>query len=82
MAIDGVIYFKVKKNHPDLKCLPENERDKTQVFKDTYFIDTDYFYGRDDIESYIKHDLKLVAGGGYDTNTIKNVKIDLKWQLA
>lgn len=79
MKIKGAIFYKVKKNHPDLKYIPEDERDKTQVFEDTYYIDTDYFYGRDDIESYIKHDLKLVAGGGYDTNTIKDVKIKLAY---
>ena len=41
--------------------------------------DTDQFFGRDHIESYIKHDLRLVAGGGYDTDTIKNTKIVLTW---
>lgn len=82
IKIKGVIRFKVKKNHPDLKCIPEEDRDKTHEFCDIYYIDTDYFYGRDDIESYIKHDLKLVAGGGYDTDTIKNVKIVLTWGVA
>lgn len=82
VKVKGVIYFKVKKNHPDLECIPEDERDKTHEFCDTYNIDTDYFYGREDIESYIKHDLKLVAGGGYDTDTIKNVKIVLTWGVV
>ena len=82
IKVKGVIYYKVKKNHPDLKYIPEDKRDKTLEFCDIYNIDTDCFYGRDDIESYIKHDLKLVAGGGYDTNTIKNVKIVLTWGVA
>lgn len=79
IKVKGVIRFKVKKNHPDLKCIPEEDRDKTQEFCDIYYIDTDCFYGRDHIESYIKHDLRLVAGGGYDTDTIKNEKIILTW---
>ena len=77
--IKGVIKYKVKKNHPDLKYIPEEDRNKTLEFCDTYSIDTDYFYSRDDIEDYIKHDLRLVAGGGYDTDTIKNEKIILTW---
>lgn len=79
IKIKGVIYYKVKKNHPDIKYIPEDKRDKIHEFSDIYNIDTDCFYGRDDIEDYIKHDLKLVAGGGYDTDTIKNVKIALTW---
>jgi len=79
IKIKGVIHYKVKKNHPDINYIPEDERDKTQEFCDIYTINTDCFYGRDDIEDYIKHDLKLVAGGGYDTDTIKNTKIVLTW---
>ena len=75
--IKGVINYKVKKNHPDLKYIKEDDRDKEFNFEDTYKIDTDQFWGWDHIESYIKNDLKLVAGGGYDTDTIKNVKIKL-----
>lgn len=74
IKIKGEIFYKVKKNHPDLKYIPEDERDKTQVFDDVYTIDTDDFWCEDAIKSYIKHDLALVAGGGYDTDTIKNVK--------
>lgn len=79
IKIKGVIKYKVKKNHPDLKCIPEDERDKTLEFCDIYTIDTNCFNGRDDIENYIKHDLKLVAGGGYNTDTIKDAKIVLTW---
>lgn len=82
IKVKGVIYYKVKKNHPDLQYIPKDERDKTLEFCDIYNIDTDYFYSRDDIESYIKHDLKLVAGGGYDIDTIKNTKIVLTWGVV
>ena len=82
VKVKGVIYYKVKNNHPDLDCIPEDDRDKTLEFCDTYNIDTDYFYGREDIERYIKHDLALVAGGGYDTDTIKDTKVVLTWGVA
>lgn len=79
IKVKGVIHWKMKKNHPDLDSVPVEDRDKVFVFDDVYNIDTDYFCGRDHIKSYIEHDLRLVAGGGYDTDTIKNVKIDLTW---
>ena len=77
IKIKGVIKYKVKKNHPDLQYIKDEDRDKELEFDDVYMIDPDNFYGWDHIESYIKNDLKLVAGGGYDTDTIKNVKITL-----
>lgn len=50
---------------------------KREVLDDTYTIDPDYFWGIDDIKSYIKHDLMLVAGGGYSTTGVKNAKFTL-----
>ena len=72
--VKGVIKYKVKKNHPDLKYIDEAERNNEFEFCDIYHIDTDCFWCKDAIDSYIKHDLALVAGGGYDTDTIKNLK--------
>lgn len=77
VKIKGVIKYKIKRNHPDLNYIPIDKRDDTFEFEDTYHIDTDKFWGKDHIEAFIKHDLSLVAGGGYDTDTIKNVKFDL-----
>jgi hypothetical protein len=65
------IKFDTLNNHPD------NKNAKGLYFSDTYSIDHDYFYGYDDIIQYIKHDIKLVAGGGYKTNTIDNIIIDI-----
>ena len=73
VKIRGEIKYKVKKNHPDLKYIPEGKRDEVQEFDDVYYIDMDYFEDMDAVKSYIKHDLALVAGGGYATDTIKNV---------
>lgn len=78
VKIKGIIKYKVKKNHPDLKYIPEAERDKVQEFDDVYYIDMDYFEDMDAVKRYVKHDLALVAGGGYATDTIKNVSYELK----
>ena len=72
--VKGVIKYKVKKNHPDLQYIDEDKRNDEFEFCDIYHIDTDSFWCKDAIDSYIKHDLALVAGGGYNTDTIKNVK--------
>lgn len=80
VKIKGVIKYKVKKNHPDLNYIPVDKRNDTFEFSDTYTIDTDNFWGKDHIDAYIKHDLSLVAGGGYDTDTIKNVKFILSYE--
>ena len=72
--VKGVIKYKVKNNHPDLKYIDEAERKNEFEYCDIYHIDTDRFWGKDAIDSYIKRDLALVAGGGYNTDTIKNVK--------
>lgn len=77
IKIKGVIRFKMKANHPDIDEVPEENRGKEMVFIDTYYINPDYFWGDDHIESYIKHDLALTAGGGYDTDTITDVKYEL-----
>jgi hypothetical protein len=69
--IKATIKYSTKNNHPDVK----NAKDL--VFTDIYTIDQRCFYGPDDISDYIKEDLSLVAGGGYNTNTIDNINFEL-----
>ena len=62
-----------------IKCLsnskhPDCKADTPFEYTDTYTVDTDKFYSTTDIYDYIKKDMSLVAGGGYKTDTIKNVK--------
>lgn len=64
----ATIQYDAKNNHPDAPGATGLE------YSDVYAIDPNYFYGSEDINDYIKHDLALVAGGGYETNTIKNVR--------
>lgn len=77
ISVKSIIKYKVKKNHPDLQYIDKDKRNDEFVFDDTYYIDTDCFDGIEDIVAYIKRDLALVAGGGYDTDTIKDVNYQL-----
>ena len=64
----ATIKWRCKANHPD------TDDTKTRfTYSDDYYIDDDYFEDEDAIINYIKQDLALVAGGGYDTDTITNV---------
>lgn len=78
MKIKAVIKYKIKENHPDIEYVKGWNRDKVYEFEDTYYIDPDRFWGDDHINSFIKHDLALVAGGGYGTDGIEVVKYDLQ----
>ncbi|WP_289760598.1 hypothetical protein [Lactobacillus taiwanensis] len=63
-------------DHPDWKYLSNEQRTGVNEFSDTYTLDTDYW--GDDVEGmkeYIRNDLALVAGGGYNTNHIHDVKV-------
>lgn len=70
------ITFHVTEKHSDAKYV--NDISKPLEFEDTYTMDTDFFNDKEEILNNIKYDLKLVAGGGYDTENIYNVKFDIK----
>ena len=70
------IKFKVIGSHPDIKYIPNP--DEIQTFSDTYSINTDYFYNTTEILDHIKNDLKLVAGGGYNTDHIYPVYFNIE----
>lgn len=72
----GKITFTMDKEHPDIKCVENWTEDKVFEFADYYEFSMDYT--KDEIESYIKQDLKLVAGGGYDTEHIHNVNFEIR----
>lgn len=69
----ATIKWRCKANHPD------TDDTKTRfTYSDDYFIDDDYFEDENAIKSYIRHDLALVAGGGYDTDTITDVAYSIR----
>ena len=66
------IYYDTKENHPDFPLEVGLED------YDVYTIDETCFWSKDDLIEYLKNDMMLVAGGGYKTNTIKNVKFKIE----
>ena len=70
-SILATIYYMVDNNHPDIEYIKQPS--EIQSFTDCYYIDTDAFCDKDDYMSYIKNDLRIIAGGGYDTKHIHNV---------
>lgn len=72
--IKATIRYNTDAQHPDTNGRALNN----QEYTDVYTINTDYFYGPEDIQDYIKQDLLLVAGGGYDWKHINNYKFTLR----
>ena len=73
----GKITFSIDKGHPDIKYVLDWEENKLYTFEDTYTFLLDC-HTKEEIESYIKHDLMLVAGGGYATSHIHNIEFEIK----
>ena len=71
----GKIMYTMDKSHPDIEYAKDWTENKVYAFKDEYTFDACYTH--EDIIDYIKHDLSLVAGGGYNTEHIHNVKFDI-----
>lgn len=65
------ITFTIDENHPDIKHVDNWTPDKTFNFDDVYTFDADY--EPEQAREYIKHDMLLVAGGGYSTEHVHNV---------
>lgn len=51
---------------------------KGLIYSDIYSFDTAIFgNSREDMDKHITEDMRLVAGGGYDDNHIKNVTLQI-----
>ena len=72
------INFTIDKYHPDVQHIEDWTEDKILNFDDTYTFDDRYGFTDDDCINYIKRDLKLVAGGGYNWDHIHNVTFEIK----
>lgn len=70
--LKGTISYRMEKGHPDWDCVKDHR--KRLSFYDIYQFDTDWFPSYESMESHMKHDLKLVAGGGYSTDYVKKVR--------
>ena len=74
----ATIKYKMFKTHPDIECVREWSRDKEFEYRDVYTMDMEYFFSKEEAIDYIKHDLRLIAGGGYNSDHIWNEKFDIR----
>lgn len=81
MKYYGKITYEIDENHPDVNYVDGGwHKGKVFIYEDTYKFD-ERLYSPEDHEmfvNYIKKDLKLVAGGGYNTDHIHNVKFEIR----
>lgn len=77
-SIRATIYYTVDLEHPDIQYIKNPS--EIQSFTDTYTFDTNYVGNvtRSEMENYAKNDLRLVAGGGYNSKHIHNVSFEFK----
>lgn len=76
MKYHGKITYTIGKNHPDIQYVPDWREGKFYTTEDEYTFSEDY--SKENIITYIKNDLSLVAGGGYNTDHIHNVMFDIE----
>lgn len=76
MKYHGKISFTIDKEHPDIEYVKDWTEEKVLTIEDTYTFNSDY--AKEDIIAYIKNDLGLVAGGGYNTDHIHNVAFEIE----
>lgn len=72
----ATITFTMDEAHPDKKYVKDWTENQKHTFSDTYTFNADYEEA--EILAYIKRDLKLVAGGGYNTDHIHNVQFEIE----
>lgn len=71
----ATIYYRMKGNNPDWGYVKDHR--KTLNMDYTARFDLNWWWGEDDIIEHLKHELMLMAGGGYSTDTIKNVRFEI-----
>ena len=76
MRLYGEIQCTIDKNHPDIKYIKDWTKDKIFIFHDEYTFDERWT--KEDAITHIKSDLRLVAGGGYNSKHIHNVKFKIE----
>lgn len=77
-AFPGTIKYRIKESHPDKNLIVGGwSPDKIFIMSDTYYMNYDpLFDDIDSIKEFIKHDLLLVAGGGYNTKDVELVSFE------
>lgn len=72
------ITYTIDEEHPDMPYIKDWNKDKLFEFSDKYTFRESLFENDDELINYIKNDLRLVAGGGYNSQHIHNVFFDIK----
>lgn len=75
MRYYGEIRYTIDKDHPDIKYIEDWTENKEFEFDDIYTF-KDY-YTEEECIRYIKRNLMLIAGGGYNSNHIHNVSFGI-----
>ncbi len=75
MKYYGKINYTIDKEHPDIKYMKDCTENEVLSFDDTYIFND--MYTQEDCINYIKRDLKLIAGGGYNSKHIHNVTFEI-----
>ena len=77
MRIFAQIEYNMLRTHPDINyVVGEWTPTRTFAYSDIYTFDDSYSFN--DVQEYIKRDLALVGGGGYNTDHITNLKYTIK----
>ena len=81
MKYYGKITYEIDENHPDVNYVACGSwyTGKVLEYEDTYEFDERLYSSEDHnmFVIFIKKDLKLIAGGGYNTDHIHNVKFEI-----
>ena len=76
----GEIQYTINEKHP-YYANAQKENDLPFIYGFHTFFDLYEFdepYEVEDVEGYIKHDLRLVAGGGYKTDGVENAYFTIR----
>lgn len=72
MRYKAKIIYRIRKNHPDLKYIDNWNKNKFYEIEDIYMFDDNW--RKEDCFYYIKKDLQLIAGDGYISDYIFDIK--------
>lgn len=75
MKYKGTVSYRITEDHPDRKHF-KGDLSERLTYSDIYTFREEL--PKESIVNYIKYDLALIAGGGYNTDQIRDVKFTIK----
>ncbi len=73
---EASINYTMKATHPDINCVRDWTPSKVFHYSDTYTFDDDVYPEEEDRRDFMRHDMALVAGGGYNTDHIEIIRCE------